>query len=422
MTTKYFIGGATAVAQVWTGVITAVDATPSNNTFVVTIGGIAVSVAGDTDVNTTATNLRAALNASTHPYFAAITWSGATGNIIGTGDVPGVPFVAALTKTGGGTGTVTDFAVTTACAGPSHWDTATNWSDGAVPVDADNVILANISQNICYGLSQSSINLGYLRIEQTYTGKIGLPSFKFATTGTDAEVFNTTAPEYREQYLDIDFDTCDIGQHFGTGAPNGSRRIKIKNSTANASVITVHNTGSAPEETGMTAVQLITAHADHDVYVRGARAGVGIATGKPGETATVGTVSVSAEDSSTQVILGPGVTVTDYTQNGGNNQVQAAATITSVTVNGGILTLDGDYTVTTLTINSGTVYDNHKKTSGNAVTTLTINGGSLDLTGSSEPRTLATVNPDGGSIKADFSVVIFTAIDEPANLKTLQIS
>lgn len=420
MATKYFIGGATAVAQVWTGTITAVDATPANNTFTVTIGGIAVTVTGVTDVAATATALRAALNASTHPYFSAITWSGTSGNIVGTADTAGVPFVATLTKAGAGTGTVTDFSVTTACAGPSHWSTATNWSDGAVPVDADNVIIANISQNICYGLSQSSVNLGYLRIEQTYTGKIGLPSFKFATDA-NAETFTTTVPEYREQYLDIDFDTCDIGQHFGTGAPVGSRRIKVKNSTANASVITVHNTGSAPEETGMTAVQLIPSHADHDVYVRGARAGVGIATGKPGETATVGTVAVSAEDTQTQVIVGPGVTMTDYSQNGGNNQVQAAATIATVLVNDGILTLDGDYTITSLTVNGGTVNDNHKKSSGNAVTTANINGGAVDLSGSSEPRTWATVNPDGGSITADFSVVTFTSIDEPTGLKTIQI-
>src|SRR3990167_1389847 len=59
-----------------------VQATPGNNTFTVTIGGVVISVVGDTDVATTATALRAALNASTHPYFAAITWSGTAGDII----------------------------------------------------------------------------------------------------------------------------------------------------------------------------------------------------------------------------------------------------------------------------------------------------------------------------------------------------
>ena len=421
MTTKSWVGGAAAVAQVHTGSIDSVDGTPADNTFTVTIGGVAVSAVGDTDVATTATNLRTALNASTHPYFSSITWSGASGDIIGTADTAGVPFVAALTVSGAGTGAVTDFAVTTASEGPSDFSTPENWSDNAVPVDTDTIIFANNSVNVCYGLSQSAINLVNMRIEQTYTGKIGLPSFKFCTSA-DGETFNTAYPEYREQYLDIDFDSCDIGQHFGTGAPVGSRRLKIKNTTANASIVTVHDTASAPEETGMTAVQLIMSHADHDIYVRKARAGVGIATGGPGETATVGIISVPASDTQSQVIVGPGVTVTDYSQNGGNNQVQAAATITSITVNGGILTLDGDYTVTTFTVNGGTVYDNHKKTSGNAVTTAEISGGSVDLSRSTEPRTWATTNLDGGSLKADFSIITLTAFDEPAGLKTIQVT
>ena len=97
MATKYWLGVADAVAQVGTASIDSVDGTPANNTFTVTIGGVAISAVGDTDVATTATALRASLNASTHPYFAAITWSGGTGDIIGTADTAGAPFVAALT-------------------------------------------------------------------------------------------------------------------------------------------------------------------------------------------------------------------------------------------------------------------------------------------------------------------------------------
>ena len=73
MATLYWRGDATAVAQVHTASIDSVDGTPANNTFTVTIGGVAIDAVGDTDVATTATNLRASLNASTHPYFAAIT-------------------------------------------------------------------------------------------------------------------------------------------------------------------------------------------------------------------------------------------------------------------------------------------------------------------------------------------------------------
>ena len=82
-------GGTTAVAQVDTASIDSVDGTPANNTFFVTIGGVVISAVGDTDVATSATNLRASLNASVHPFFAAITWSGSTGDIIGTSRRPG---------------------------------------------------------------------------------------------------------------------------------------------------------------------------------------------------------------------------------------------------------------------------------------------------------------------------------------------
>lgn len=114
---------AAAVAQVSTGVIGGLDATPANNSFTVTIGGIAITVPGDTDVATTAAALRSALNASKHPNFAVITWSGTGGNIIGTADQAGIPFTARLTKNGTGSATVTDFVLTTANAGVHKWRT-----------------------------------------------------------------------------------------------------------------------------------------------------------------------------------------------------------------------------------------------------------------------------------------------------------
>ena len=74
MSAIYFLGTATAVAQVHTGSIDSLDATPANNTFTVTIGGVAISQVGVTDVATTAAALVVLLNASTHPYFAAKSW------------------------------------------------------------------------------------------------------------------------------------------------------------------------------------------------------------------------------------------------------------------------------------------------------------------------------------------------------------
>ena len=247
MATKYWLGIADAVAQVDTGSIDSVDGTPANNTFIVTIGGVAISAVGDTDVATTATALRASLNASLHPYFAGITWSGTAGDIIGTADTAGVPFVAALTETGAGTGAVTDFAATTASAGPNDWSTADNWSDGAVPGNADIIYVRENAINICWGLDQSAVNGVSIYPEKTFTGKIGLDRSGFATT-SDGETLGATKPEYRQTYLKIDYDDLEIGKHTGQGTATGSDRIKVDNTNAGASTTTILATANTPSE------------------------------------------------------------------------------------------------------------------------------------------------------------------------------
>ena len=103
MTTLYWLGTADAVVQIGTASIDSVDATPANNLFIVTIGGVAISTLGDTNVATTAAALVVLLEASTHPYFTAITWTNpSAGNIVATADTAGIPFIAALTETGVG--------------------------------------------------------------------------------------------------------------------------------------------------------------------------------------------------------------------------------------------------------------------------------------------------------------------------------
>lgn len=422
MAKKYWIGGATAVAQVDDGSIDSVDATPSNNTFTLTVGGVSVSVAGDTDVATTAAALVAAAEASTHPYFVAIAWTNpSAGNIKATANTPGVPFTATLTETGAGTGTVTDFSNTTASEGPSDWSTPENWSDAVVPVASDDVIIADSAVNISYGLDQNTIDLATLRIDQTYTGKIGLPFNKFATSA-DGETLTTGYVEYREHYLKIGYSTCDIGQHAGPGDPAGSGRIKLNNDKAGASVTTVHKTSTVAEENGYAAVRLLASNASCDYFIRQARGGVSFGQDDPTETGTIGDVYVDAPDTNTRVFIGSGITLTNYTQSGGNNTLNAAATITAVEVNGGTLRIEGDFTITTLELNNGTVFDNHIKTSGNAITTGNINGGTLDATENTEARTWATINPDGGTIIADDAYVTITTLDQPAGEVTMQVS
>lgn len=421
MATKYWIGGATAVAQVWTASIDSVDGTPANNTFTVTIGTEAVSVTGDTDVATTATALRAALNASTHPYFAAITWSGTGGDIIGTADTAGVPFDAALTETGAGTGSVTDFAVTTANAGPRDWATAANWSDGAVPVNADTVIIKDTSQSIYWGLGQSAVTLALLRIDQTFTGKIGLPANSFATS-EDAATTTTSVPEYRDHYLDIGYDEALIGQHLGPGTPAGSTRIKLDNAKSGTSLTTIYNTNSAGESQ-KPAVRLLAANAGADLFIRACPGGVGLANDEPGETSTFGDVYMLSETSSHAVYVGPGVTLTAYEQRGGNNVLQAAATVTTVEVNGGTLRTEGAWKATTMEVNGGTCYPNNRDGSAIIADTMNHNGGTVDLTQSAEAGTLTDYNPAAGAtLIYDDDVITFTTFDTATGVASVQWS
>jgi len=389
MATKYWTGDTVAVAQIATGSIDSVDGTPANNTFTVTIGDIAISAVGDTDVATTATNLRASLNASTHPYFANITWSGSTGDITGTSDVAGLPFVAALTETGAGTGAVTDFSDTTGSTGPQHWDEALNWSDGAVPATSDEIIFADSSVSALWGISTSGLT-GTLTVKKSYTGKIGLRRDAFATSADGATV-DTAFAEYRTTYLNGGFGTVNLGEHFGAGSPSGSGRLKIDNDKASASTTTVFDTASAASETGKSAVQLKFGNANAVLIVRKALGGVGIAMDAPGATSTMGSMICTDTGASTRIHSGPGVTITTWKQAGGNNTLEAAATVTTVTVDGGDLAIEAPRLVTTLNQSAGTITANNVPSAGDAYTTINLSGGTLDMTGAGEAQAIATL-------------------------------
>jgi len=416
MAKKYWKGGAGAVAQISTIQITAND---TATTYEVTIGGVTVSVPGNAGgVNSTATDLQVALAASTDPYFSAITWTVATDTVTGTAAVAGVPFVATTSVTGG-TGTIGAPSTTTASAGPNDWSTADNWSDGIVPATGDTVILADSAVNISWGLDQNAITLTELRIEQTYTGKLGLARSVFATS-SDADTTDATATEYRQDYLKAGVTTLTIGQHLGPGNSAGSGRLKIDNVKTGASTTTIHNTGTGVEA-NLPAVRLLAANAGADLYVRNAPGGVGVAVDEPGETSTIGSVVISDITQVSRVFLSDGVTITTWQQAGGDNVLQAAATVTTVDVDGGVLLTDGDFGITTCNVTGGILHPHNAPATGNAIGTLNLTGGTVDATGSGASRTWGTVNPDGGALKLDDAAVTITTLDTPAGRQELQV-
>jgi len=417
MAKRYWLGVAPAVKQVQTFTITAFDAA---TTYKITIGGVTVEQIGTTDANTTATNLRAKLidtanpppGGGNHPYFTAVTWTVATNVVTGTAVDAGEPFVA-TESVSGGTGTMSS-SVTTANSGPNVLSVAANWDGGTVPSTGDDLIIDR-GASICWDLEylhDNTIDPASFTVMQTFTGTIGLDARVFATNAA-ATTTNSTAKEYRPHYLKARCAKLDLGQPSGSVAANGSGRIKVNNTKSAASVTTEHGTAANSSDAGLPAHRILAAHASADIYVRSAVAGFGVAVDAPGETSTIGKMAVSASDTTSRALTGDGVTLTSWEQRGGNNVMRAAATVTSVNAYGGVLGIEGDYTITTLTVDGATVTDNHIKTSGNAITTCNLNAGTLDFQGSNVPRTVATMNPNAGTLRANKDFVTFTTLNQP---------
>lgn len=421
MATIFWRGDADAVAQVSSASIDSLDATPANNTFHVTIGDEVISQVGTTDAATTAAALVALLNASTHPYFAAVTWTNPSGGTItGTADTAGVPFVAALTETGAGTGAVTDFSDDTASSGPCDLGAADNYSGGALPANGDTLIIADVSSNIAYNLDAlAAVTLAHLQIRQTFLGLIGLRSTQFATSA-DALTYSTTrAAEYRETYLKVGADRITNGAHGGIGTPVGSQRVKIDNVKSGASMLDVINTATTSADTGLPAVRYKAAHADADVNVRAAPGGVGVAMDAPDETSTIGDAQVVSGSFST----GRGVTMTSLEQYGGTSRITASATVATMSINGGACYTDGDFTVTELNVqDAGIIYLGHRKTGGNCATTVNLlAGGTLDVQVTPEARTFGTLNLLGGTFRGGDHLLATVALNLPARYWTMTI-
>ena len=425
MATKVWIGGAIAVAQVTTIQVTAFDAA---TTYTITIGGIDVSVTGDTDVNTTASNLQVALEASTHPYFEAITWTVATDTVTATAGTAGVPFEVSSSVTGG-TGTIGSPSTTTASAGPSDWSTGDNWLNpatntvGTGPVASDDVIIGSSSNNIAFGLDQNSLAVDSLRVDQAFTGRLGLNVDVFHESADGETTTDVSVREYRETYLKIDADVIDIGKAFGSGDETGAPVLKVHNVKAGASTWTIHNTASLGDA-DRAAVRIKNDNANGDLYIRSAPGGVAIAADERGETTSLNIISISDTSQNTRVLTSEGLTLTTWEQNGGSNvlEIVDSGTLTTLTVNGGTLTINGDFLITTLNVNGGIVADSHIPSSGNAITTVNLNGGTLSTRVSNRARTYATVNLDIGAILTSDSNLTITTLNEPSDPYSISVS
>lgn len=365
MSTRRWLGTAPPVAQVTEYLFG--GTWEANDVINLTIGTKTLSVvAGSTVITTiidaivTAWNLLTAANG--YQEFDEITASRSSNSLVLTAATKGYPFTCtvATTETGGGAAdaqTIDGAASSTgtnstACSGPNHWDTAANWSGGAVPVNSDDVYIENSAVSIKYGLAQTAVTLTSLNIAQSYTGQIGLP--RRNTVATEYE-------EYRDQYLAIKATTVNIG--YGSGA--GSQRLKLDQSSA-TSTVNIFDSGS-PIETGIEAILWKGTDAANVMNVQKGSVGVAIYAG---ETATITTLRLTYKDNvngDAQVRCGSGVTLTTINQSGGILETNSGCTtfaqlegratlrsgnVTTMNLDGGMANYNGVGTLATVNVGS----------------------------------------------------------------------
>jgi len=388
MATTAWKGGALAVAQVDT--ITVAGDWATNDTATLTINGqsLTFTVGATQTAAAVVTGLVALWEASTIIECTEVTAADGAGDTITlTADTAGVPFTATTSEVTAGTGTLSS-AATTANAGPNCWDTAANWSGGAVPVDDDDIVIENSTVSIYYGLNQTGITADSLTIRQSFTGTIGLPR-------------NNAAGyvEYRPTYLVISPDVITIGEGEGTG----SGRIKI-NCEAVQTRLDLLNSGSALEE-GLGAVVWKGTHASNAANVT--KGTLSIAP-FAGEVATVSTLKLGYYDSQetdADVVCGSGCTLGTIIKNGGSLVCDnATAAITAFTQTAGDSTIYGDTNaVTALTIYGGTVY---YCTSGTLTTGIVGSAGILDFRRDMRAKTVTNMTAYAGAAIYDPSAVV----------------
>ena len=341
--------------------------------FNVTINGKTVSVvAGSTTISVVVTALYTALEASTIPEFAEITWSD-NGTYVGATRADGWPFTITVTTTetgGGGADSQTFVQATTQTATSAQHVIAANFEGGSLPTNSDTVFVPP-GTSMLHGLTAlSGVTLTNLHLNGSY---VGLPFWNVSSYGTYWE--------YRTTYLTLGATNVYVGDC----EPDGVLRCKLNTGSVQAAVI-VYGTGASADGGGFGAFQFKGTNASNTLQVKGGSCTVAKVLG---ESATLATLYVGDGDGSTtdpDVEVGAGATLTTTKVNGGYLETWSA--ITTATVGGGVHEHQAG-TMTTLNLTGGTMYYN---STGTCTTANYYNPGVLDLSRDQRAKTFTTIN------------------------------
>ena len=384
MATNYWTGGATPKKQVTTLTITY----NAGDTVGVKIGEAEVTTPCVTDADTTAANLKAAIDAAKtneQSYYQQMTYGVSTNVITVTAINPGFPFTITDTSTGSAAVTV---STTTANKSPNDWADPDNWSLHAVPAASDTVIFKDNAAPVWWNLNQTSLALADIVIYRSYTGAIGLRWNAFMLPGGAS--FANDAPEYRDHTLTVQYDNLYYGVDSLSAQATGPSRCNIQNSKAGASTSHITHVNSTGDG-NFPSLQIATINASGDILISGVSGRVGIGTnatnggGTSGDVAFQGTGSVEVDRY---------YQLTNLELTGGTHIVNAidGSTVTKIDATDCNLTLQGDdWDITTLNARNSTVIDRHFVSSGDEIGTVNLKSGTIDARGLGSAKSYGTV-------------------------------
>lgn len=390
MATLRWIGAAGNRPQVTT--ITVANAWAAADTVTVTIGGQAIvltlGTTSATSVTAVATAITAMINATSRtddlesgdsrtaggqqiPQWREVEASSAVGvvTIVTRENWTGWPVTITCTESTAGSGTATA-ATAQAATSRWHWNNTANWDTGAVPVNNDFVVFdfGLKGSGPRFGLPNNDLILNEVHVEMSFEGTIGLPEIN------RTDVHNPYT-EYRQTHVYCaDSGVVNNLWYIGRGTGAGSPMMNFRQANSVGAVY-VSGTGRPDPTLSDYAFNLYTAVSTEaftlDVFNGSCAIGR-----RDGQGAVVGSAKVGKE---ARLFLGPDVTFTTVTVDGGRTEIRGGTSLGTVHQTSGVVRLDpiAATTVTAFNVEAGTL-----EWIGGTITTLAVkDGGKVDCSG-----------------------------------------
>lgn len=368
MATRYWLGRSLRRAQVVTFSITAADTSTS---YRVTIGVNTVSVSGLATVDLTAAALQAALSASDAGEFREISWSVSTSTITGTANIPGKPFTA-VTSVSGGAGTIGAVTTTTTNSSPNDLTDANNWSAATLPVSGDSIVFENSPEGVFWNLDGfAAKDIVSCVVRDTMTGAIGLPTYS-----ADGGYY-----EYRPTELEMQTcTTLTVEQSPQLGAEGQKFNVATNPCTATFN-------GQGGGSIGAEIAWFRGTNTTNVVNANGASLAIGALISHVVDLATLRMTTGSV------VRVGRGVEIIETLSTTDSTLDIDNAGITTLTTDGdgSSVTIRGTTAIATANLYGGTVTYNSNGTIGTLTLGSQTRGGSIDFTQDRRPMTITNL-------------------------------